>query len=202
MATMDDVVRTLQAQVTQLQNHLKVKDAQTNQREAQMQATFDQKIAEMTAVADEVGGYRGGKQPHTLFDTKYFRLCKVLDGSAAGVKWEEWLFDFLRTLSSRSEECGDELQGLLRDASIESNSLDIEPDLKKHGPQLFNVLCVLTTGEANLIVRSTVDKGVGHCGFAALCLLSRRYNPKTPARVLQHLSAVLNPPVVRDVRLL
>ena len=80
--------------------------------------------------------------------------------------------------------------------------LSVDPTLKKHAPQLFSVLCVLTTGEANLIVRSTIDKGVGHCGFAALCLLSRRYNPKTPARVLQHLSSVLNPPVVKDVRLL
>ena len=35
-----------------------------------------------------------------------------------------------------------------------------------------------------------------------MCLLSRRFNPKTPARILQSLTAVLSPPPVKDVRLL
>ena len=46
------------------------------------------------------------------------------------------------------------------------------------------------------------DKGAGWCGFAALCLLSQRLSPKTPARILQYLSVVLSPPPVKDVRLL
>ena len=197
-------MRGLQAQLAQLQTHLQDKEVQSAHREAQMQAIFDQKIAEMTAVADESGGHRIGKDEATLFDNKHFRMCKVFEGTSAGVKWEEWLFDLLRTVSSRSAECANELQELLREAgsTTDVTLLRVEPHLKKHGPQLFSVLCVLTTGEANLIVRSTIDKGVGHCGFTALCLLSRRYNPKTPARVLQHLIAVLNPPAVKDVRLL
>ena len=79
----------------------------------------------------------------------------------------------------------------------------VTKDVKsKYGSELFGVLCSLTGGEANVVVRSVIQKGAGYCGFAALCVLSQRFNPKTPARILQYLTTVLNPTPVKDVRLL
>ena len=37
-------------------------------------------------------------------------------------------------------------------------------------------------------------------GFAALGMLSKRYNPKTPSRILHTLTQELSPPTVKDVR--
>ena len=45
-------------------------------------------------------------------------------------------------------------------------------------------------------------KGMGHCGFCAFYALNQRFNPKTPARTLQFLQLVVNPPKVKDIRLL
>ena len=72
----------------------------------------------------------------------------------------------------------------------------------KYSAELFSVLCSLTGGEANVVVRSVIQKGAGYCGFCAICLLSQRFNPKTPARMLQFMQAVLSPQPVKDIRLL
>ena len=73
---------------------------------------------------------------------------------------------------------------------------------EKFAAELFSVFCSLTPGEASVVVRSIIQTGAGYCGFAALCMLIQRFNPKTPARVLQFLATVLNPAPVKDVRLL
>ena len=49
-----------------------------------------------------------------------------------------------------------------------------------------------------MIVRSVVGKGYDFCGFAALMFLNRRFNPKTPARLMQCLLECISPPVVKD----
>ena len=47
----------------------------------------------------------------------------------------------------------------------------------RHGGELFRVLCELTAGEANSVVRSLAGKPeFGRCGFAALYTLSYRFN--------------------------
>ena len=74
--------------------------------------------------------------------------------------------------------------------------------MDKYKEEVFSVLCELTGGEANAVVRGLVNKGYGHCGFTAFYALNHRFNPKTPARTLQFLHRVINPPVVKDIRLL
>ena len=185
MASQDELIRMMQSQMATWQAEASV---QLERMKHTMQAAFDQKMAEMTTVQDSGEERRERKNDRAFFYHKHFHLCNVFDGSLAGVKWEEWQFDFLRAVHARSAECGDVLESVLREAGSTSDltSISVEPQVRKHGPQLFSILCGLTTGEANLIVRSTNEKGAGYCGFAALCLLSRRYNPKTPARVLQN----------------
>ena len=138
-----------------------------------------------------------------LLDEKYFRRIEKYGGEAG--KWQEWLFGVCVAVSTVSPECVREMEEVVKRAGLikDLSALEIKRDVKdKFGSELYGVLCSLTAGEANVVVRSVLQKGAGYCGFAALCLLSQRFNPKTPARILQFLTTVLNPPLVKDVRLL
>ncbi len=73
---------------------------------------------------------------------------------------------------------------------------------QKYGPELFGVLCGLTGGDADGVVRGILAKHQMRCGFAAYFMLNVRFNPKTPGRMLQFLLTVTNTPSVKDVRLI
>ena len=67
----------------------------------------------------------------------------------------------------------------------------------------FGMLCGVTGGEPNVVVRgAAVKEKRKQRGFMALKFLADRFNPKTLARLLQFLSKVIRPAVVKDVRVL
>ena len=147
----------------------------------------------------------GVQAAKVVLEEKHFRRIEKFLGEAG--KWQEWLFAVCVAVGSVSRECVLAMEDVIKQAGSirDVATLDtvVKADVKKKfGAELFGVLCALTGGEANVVVRSIVQKGAGYCGFAALCALSQRFNPKTPARILQFLSTVLNPPSVKDVRLL
>ena len=138
----------------------------------------------------------------SIFDERNFRMCDRFDGTLA--KWDEWKFNLLMAFSVAPD-----LAVAMRDTVMKAgltndlNAIRVDQEaMDKYSQPLFRTLCLLTTGEANVVVRSANDRGAGFCGFAALCLLSQRFNPKTPGRVLQYLTTVLSPAPVKDVRLL
>ena len=57
-----------------------------------------------------------------------------------------------------------------------------------------------TEDEAKTVVLNQEVKYGKNCGFTALALLAKRYNPKTPARVLQALMQVSSPAKPKDIR--
>ena len=67
---------------------------------------------------------------------------------------------------------------------------------EKVGPELFSQLCLLTTGEANLLVRAAPKQD----GFVALKRLQERYNGHSPARMLQKLLAIIRPNDVKGIK--
>ena len=71
--------------------------------------------------------------------------------------------------------------------------------MKKYSGELFTVVSSLVTGDASTVVRGTVVKGGGKCGFRALRRLTMRFNPKTPAKLLKTLGEVVNPVVAKKV---
>ena len=146
-----------------------------------------------------------GAVTKVLLEEKYFRRIEKFSGDAP--KWQEWLFGVCVAVGAVSPECVLAMENVIKGSGTirDVTKLDevVNAEVKaKFGAELFGVLCSLTGGEANVVVRSVVQKGAGYCGFSALCLLSQRFNPKTPARVLQFLTAILNPTPVKDVRLL
>ena len=63
----------------------------------------------------------------------------------------------------------------------------------QHSGELFMVMCELTGGEANSLVRSVASKPeFGKCGFAAFYALSHCFYPRTPGRALQFLTTVVS----------
>ena len=185
MAIPDELARAFQAQMAQMQESMKTQMAQL---QAQMQATFDQNMANLTH-ARTAGGSRVESRDERferdLFDEKHFRFCEKFDGMVT--KWDEWKFTLLTTVKGRSAECGDAMDDVLGKAAFTRDLTAIRIDTtakEKFSNQLFKVLCWLTTGEANIVVRSVNDKGVGWCGFAELCLLSQRFESKTTVRIL------------------
>ena len=83
------------------------------------------------------------------------------------------------------------------------NSLDdwIDGNVRDEyeGP-LWAVLVQHTGGEARTVVLNQKMNQGKPDGFAALGMLAKRYNPKTPSRILHALTQVLSPPTVKDVR--
>ena len=67
---------------------------------------------------------------------------------------------------------------------------------EKVGPELFSQLCLLTIGEANLLVRAAPRQD----GFVDLERLQERYNGRRPARMLQKLLAIIRPSGVKGIK--
>ena len=101
----------------------------------------------------------------------------------------------------------EEFGGAVRDitkAKMEKEDVDtlrfeVSDESYKLNKKLFEVLCGLTTGEANVVVRGTAEK-FGNCGFGALYLLNKRYRPNTHARKIQCLTEVVRPQIIKDSR--
>ena len=127
-----------QAQMTRWQE---AAAAQMNQLQANMQATFDLKLAELTRIQDGGGGRRESRDDSSVSDVKHFRLCKVFDGTCTGVKWEEWKFNFPMVVTGRNAECGRVMEELLKGAALmqDLTSITVDADLKrKCSSQLFS----------------------------------------------------------------
>ena len=100
--------------------------------------------------------------------------------------WQEWSFNVIMTIAQVDPELGDRLEEI-KTNSVKplTNDLFGEPDdfpkmtigmLETYGPSLYGVLCSLTGGEANSVVRS-ISANMGSdgsidnvkCGFSLSC---------------------------------
>ena len=139
-------------------------------------------------------------------ESKYFKRLDKYAGVIA--QWREWSFNFLTTLQGANGPTAAALTEVCKQSVAPLTNAALEKAVPKeikdrHGGELFLVLCELTGGEANSVVRSVATKPeFGRCGFAAFYALSYRFNPRTPSRALQFLFTVVNPPVVKDIRLI
>ena len=139
-----------------------------------------------------------------LEDKVYRRVDKYT--GVAGT-WQEWSFSFINATSGVNKTVGLVLERIGQQCETQltpENLRKVVSDdiCQKHGSELFGVLCGLTGGDANGIVRGILAKHSMRCGFMAYFMLNVRFNPKTPARALQFLETVINPNPIKDVRLI
>jgi hypothetical protein len=163
-------------------------------------------IDQLTHAGYDVRKDGARKGINTLLDERYFRRLDKFTGEEG--KWQEWFFNLMVTLGNLDIKLVNAFEAFIRETTgpWTPGSLTetmLPSDVKdKFASELFGLLCNLTSGEANIVVRSILDKGAGYCGFAAMHVLNVRFNPKTPTRILQFLSVVVQPPPVKDIRFL
>ena len=164
-------------------------------------------LAELRGRVLGAGATAPGVPQVKAVESKVFKRMEVFRGTS-GQSWREWSFNFLTTLGGHNGPVADALGAVLKAsaAPLTKDQLDlaVPAGIKtQHAGELFLVLCELTGAEANSLVRGVASKPeFGRCGFAAFYALSHRFNPRTPGRALQFLTTVVNPPMVKDVRLI
>jgi len=181
---------------------------QLKQIYAELKGQFDQTLMDLQAkvVAMEANRFAGGSgHGGNSFNYKSFTRMDKFTGD--GNEWSGWLFNLKVCANAMHEEFGEAVHAVTLAKMDKENvpsmmtvvpdGIDIEP--YKLGKKFFEVICGLTTGEANIIVRSTVEK-FGSCGFGALYLLNKRYWPNTHARKIQCLTEVVRPQIIKNSR--
>ena len=102
---------------------------------------------------------------------------------------------FSKALSEEtSREMKFEFMNKFEEDSDEQNEMDKFWDKGK--AELFNQLCLITTWEANLLVRGSPSQD----GFVAMKRLQERYNGRSPARMLQKLLGIIRPTEIKGIK--
>jgi len=127
-----------------------------------------------------------------------FITCPQFNGKLEN--WEEFQFRLKRAIRSQSSTVQFEMTRVEGSDEIIN---DEEPDIDLGGVNasmetsacLFDILCQHVEGDALVIIKSVV----GYHGFEAWRRLHRKYSPRTLARRLRLLMAVVNPGKMKNV---
>ena len=142
----------------------------------------------------------GGKN---ILEERHFRRMEKYDGGEA--KCEKWWFDLTTVVGGVDQE----LERVLGEVTDPMKSVETKREfeevvgegiLNKYSGELFTVLSSLTTGEASTVVRGTVTKENGKCGFRAIRKLMTRFNPRTPAKLFKKLGEIVSPGAAKNMR--
>ena len=137
------------------------------------------------------------------FNYKSFTRMEKFSGNAN--EWSGWLFNLKVCADAMDEDFGAAMRDITKakmlKEDLDSLMVEVEDmdEPYKLNKKLFEILCGLTIGEANVVVRGTAEK-FGNCGFRALYLLNKRYRPNTHARKIQCLTEVARPQIIKDSR--
>ena len=153
----------------------------------------------MEAMRQTAGG--GGPKAAKSLHKFYTRLEKF--GGEDG-RWKEWHYQFGVATNAYDTKTAMVMELVERIELTEITTDQIQLELEDAHEEwmtdthagLFSVLCLLTSGEANMLVRSCEDKN----GYTAWKKLYDRFNPKTPASLTAAWREVVRPKKVKDLR--
>ena len=105
-----------------------------------------------------------GSRPQVLLDEKHYRRVEKFNGPSSD--WQEWTFSLVVATSKIAPDCSKGMEEVIKQSGTikDLKALDqaVNADIrKKYGSELFGILCMLTGGEANVAVRSCIQKGCG-----------------------------------------
>ena len=131
-------------------------------------------------------------------DERHFRRIDKFDGAES--KWKEWSFQMKTAIATINPK----VRGLLEEIQKDPKEVDWDlmfgtlndEQVDQMSAELYGLMVLMTTGEALTVVRGVA----GGNGWHAWQQLVIRYNPKTPARALMAMMAVMQPQKVKDVR--
>ena len=145
------------------------------------------------------GGDRGGDQGGCgrVCEKNYRRMDKFDGGEES---WKAWEFDLKVATRASSSEVG-ECMVVAETATVNVTGADFERDhpvrfkgMAKRGRELFEVLCMHTTGDAKAVIKEVP----GGDGLAAWQLLTKCYARRTLARTLRRYREAMNPKKVSE----
>ena len=163
----------------------------------------EERVRVMIAEAVEKALAEAGKGPkHEHMHKHYMRLDKF-DG-IKGEAWKEWYYQFGVATSAYNVKTGALLEIIEKKdlEDVTSDDLDLELTegesrwMHETKGEIFGILIQLTSGEANLLVRSVQDRN----GYTAWKRLFDRYNPRTPASLTASWREVIRPKKIKDMR--
>lgn len=158
---------------------------------------FERLLAEMlsrvTPVARGEGG-EGHQRRRILTDKGFSRVGKFSHGEGS---WGEWSFDFKTALGAQSVELKAYLQGIERQTEVIKYARAVAMDeeraekvnLEKLSAELYEMLVMMTEGEAKLIVKACIAGD----GLEAWSRLQKHYSKRTVARLLRLHREVMYP---------
>ena len=181
--------------------------AEMNQASQQAQQTmFQQAMQAMQKVVQTVEATvrsvpQGARKTGDSLQKCYTRVEKFM-GDPLG--WKEWHYQFgvaTAQYDQKTHEVMEKIEKMeFQDITTERimHELETEDATWMDGTKagLFGALGMLTSGEANVIVRSCEDKN----GYTAWKKLYDRYNPKTPAGLTAAWRDVIRIKKAKDVR--
>ena len=138
-----------------------------------------------------------------ILDEKLFKRLDNFKGDEKA--WKDWAKKFEVVIGTKNKKFMKAMEKAesLGDA-ITTNSIGLEDEfvnfdqnlLEKLSAELYDLLFMVTADEALSLVQSVQDMD----GLAAWQKLHRNYNPKTLARIMQKIMAVVAPPKIQDIK--
>lgn len=164
----------------------------------QLQAAIAAAVTTALQAKNE-GQAGGGKKRQRVISEKDFRRIDKFDGNE--VNWKSFEFDFriaMKAVSPKVVEVMDKVgltNNIVTGEQMEDHdSLEYE-GMTERGAELFEVLCLLTSGGAKLMIKEAQDND----GFAAWQILLRTFGRKTLASSLRKFREAVNPKQAKDV---
>ena len=120
----------------------------------------------------------GGNGGKIILEERHFRRMEKYDGGEG--KWEKWWFDLTTVIGGVDQE----LERVLVEVTDPTTKVETKEEMErvvgmellgKYSGGLFTAISSLTTGEASTVVRGTVSKEEGKCGFRAVRKLMMRF---------------------------
>jgi len=170
--------------------------AQQQQHEAMMQRLLEQQAGQ-TPIGPQRQGEAAARAEARSELIPKFISCSQFNGKLEN--WEDFQFKFKRAIRSQSSTVQAEMTRV--EGSEEVVDDDALPEnggvnaSQETSACLFDILCQHVEGEALMIIKSVA----GYHGFEAWRRLHRKYSPRTLARRLRLLMAVVNPGKMKSV---
>ena len=129
-------------------------------------------------------------------DERHFRRMDKLDGK----NWKEFSFQFKTAVGSVNTTMRgylDEIQKGGKDPDFDTIFADVsDQDIERGAAEIYSILASMVTGEALVVLRG-VPNGQG---WEPWSKLFNRFDPRTPAKSLMAMMAVMTPKRGKDVR--
>jgi hypothetical protein len=133
-------------------------------------------------------------------DERYFRRVEKYDGTGK-TSWREFSFQFKVAVGMVNPKA----RMLLEEIQKAGKAVDFqhifmgeatEDQVEKMGAELYAMLSTLVAGEAMTVVRGVVSGD----GWLAWSKLNIRFDPRTPAKALVSMLAVMSPKKIKEMR--